>query len=88
MEIAGGEVVSSASASDLSRVFNGQVVDPVHVDWSAADSSRPDDHRSDRQVISGFKALGQARAPMAGLEPCRSQGGLTSYCATDAISPG
>ncbi|GFN85579.1 hypothetical protein PoB_001208500 [Plakobranchus ocellatus] len=41
------------------------------------------------KVISGFQALRQARAPVAGLEPategpCRSQGGLTSHCATDA----
>ncbi|GFN78818.1 hypothetical protein PoB_000532400 [Plakobranchus ocellatus] len=45
------------------------------------------------KVISGFRALRQARAPVAGLEPrqkgpCISQGGLTSDCATDAPSDG
>ncbi|GFO00009.1 hypothetical protein PoB_002651400 [Plakobranchus ocellatus] len=40
------------------------------------------------KVISGFQALRQAKAPIAGLEPeaegCRYQGGLASPCATDA----
>ncbi|GFO05672.1 hypothetical protein PoB_003217700 [Plakobranchus ocellatus] len=41
------------------------------------------------KVISGFRALPQARAPVVGLEPAtegslRSQGGLASHCATDA----
>ncbi|GFO37687.1 hypothetical protein PoB_006419200 [Plakobranchus ocellatus] len=42
------------------------------------------------KVISGLKALCQAEAPMAGLEPTtegylnRSQGRLNSHCATNA----
>ncbi|GFO43514.1 hypothetical protein PoB_007001900 [Plakobranchus ocellatus] len=40
-------------------------------------------------MISGFQALGQARAPVAGLNsatecPCRSQDELASHFATDA----
>ncbi|GFN86623.1 hypothetical protein PoB_001312900 [Plakobranchus ocellatus] len=41
------------------------------------------------KMISGFKALRQAGAPMAGLEPATEgspqiSGGLTSHCTTDS----
>ncbi|GFN99377.1 hypothetical protein PoB_002588300 [Plakobranchus ocellatus] len=44
---------------------------------------------SPQQAISGFQALRQVMAPVAGPEPrqkdaCRSKGGLASRCATDA----
>ncbi|GFN75993.1 hypothetical protein PoB_000249900 [Plakobranchus ocellatus] len=40
-----------------------------------------------KKVISGFQVFRQARALVAGLEPatCRSQVGLASHCATDAL---
>ncbi|GFO02991.1 hypothetical protein PoB_002949600 [Plakobranchus ocellatus] len=40
------------------------------------------------KVISSFRALRQARAPVARFKPAteRSQGGLASHCATDAPS--
>ncbi|GFO25922.1 hypothetical protein PoB_005242700 [Plakobranchus ocellatus] len=57
------------------------------------DDVHDDDYNDDgtvhNKVISGFQALRQPRAPVAGLEPakndpCRYQGGLASHCATDA----